>query len=67
MHLSVLAATIKRRLTMVTGQVNYKVAGTYNFAIPAGVYSVSVALVAAGTKATLSGSGDGGNLRYQND
>lgn len=67
MHLSVLAATIKRRLTMVTGQVNYKVAGTYNFTIPAGVYSVSVALVAAGTKATLSGSGDGGNLRYQND
>ena len=53
----------------VTGQVAYTTPGTYAWVCPAGVYSVSVVCVGAGSaySATAGGSPGGGGLRYKNN
>lgn len=53
--------------TVVNGQKDFLQAGTFTFTVPAGVYSLNVALVASGKDGASAKSGDGGNLRYQNN
>ena len=53
----------------VTGQVAYTTPGTYTWVCPAGVYSVSVVCVGAGSAyaAGVGGSPGGGGLAYKNN
>lgn len=55
-----------KKETMINGQRDFAAANSV-FTVPTGVYSVNIALVASGQNATAFKSGDGGNLRYQND
>lgn len=66
------AQTIMVDLPDVAGQIKYTTPGTYTWTVPAGVFSVSAVVIAAGgqgtagANATAVNGGQGGGLRYRN-